>query len=951
MIRHSIKSCSVSSVAIACTLAVVLSACPGLITAQETSVKFSSDQIDFFETKIRPLFSSHCLECHGAVKSESGLRLDSRSAILKGGSSGPAAVSGLPGKSLMIEAVNHTGDYDMPPNKKLSDSEISDMNRWVKMGLPWPSKTTISKRTMPELRVEHRQNHWAFQKIEKPTIKPRGDSKPESSPVDQLITAKLQTIRLAQSPRADRRTLIRRATFDLIGLPPTFEEVQDFVNDESPDAYEKLIDRLLESPHYGERWARHWLDVARYSDTSGYKADAANNRFPFAFTYRDYVIDAFNKDLPYDQFIRQQLAADHLEIPEDNKTLAALGFITVGRQYTNKIDTYDDQVDVVTRGLMGLTVSCARCHDHKYDAIPTEDYYSLFSVFSNNSVPDELPILGDENEQAKFADFFRKLDEKKNELESFNDAKLKEIRKHVRSHFHDYIARVMLLQPHAPEQLKLLGEQPFIKLEFANVRQEVLVRWRDYLAFRINESPKFIKPLTELVALPDQDFAANSKKLIDRWAANPDAVNRLLLQRLKANPPTHKIELAKICGDLLQEIYEFWESKGAIEPPIGQFNAPDQVAQKEIADVVFGKGSPVMLNRRRLPKYFNVLEKKEVVKFQSAIKAQDDNAPEGFARAMVLKDNPRLHEETVMIRGNEDIRGVQVPRRFVSLLTPSEERRVFKTKSGRLDLADKIASRDNPLTARVFVNRVWMHHFGNPLVDTPSDFGIRCEPPIQRELLDYLAFDFMENGWSIKHLHRRIMNSETYCQTSKSRSECSSVDPENRMLWRMNRRRLEFESLRDSMLAVSGNLDRKFYGKPIDLLGRPFANRRTIYGFIDRQDLQSLYRVFDFASPDQSAAKRVRTSVPQQSLFMMNSRFVLEQSQLLVNRIPDIENKTRQQRIKHLYRFVLQRDPDEDEMKLGEGFISSASEGEQQAGKWQRYAQALLMTNEFEFVD
>ncbi len=915
---------------------------------------FSNDQIEFFESKIRPLLVNQCLECHGESKSENNLRVDSRNAILAGGSNGPAAVVGEPENSLIVSAINHTGDYNMPPNKKLSDDQIADVANWVKMGLPWATDTTIANRSIAELRIEHRNNHWAFQPVVKPPLPNAKNSNADIQPIDRFVLAKLETKGLAPSPRADRRTLIRRATFDLTGLPPTFEEVEAFAADQSPDAYTKLINRLLESPHYGERWARHWLDVARYSDTSGYIADFANNRFPFAFTYRDYVIDAFNKDLPYDQFIRQQLAADHMEIPEDKKSLAALGFITVGRQYQSKIDTYDDQVDVVTRGLMGLTVSCARCHDHKYDAIPTEDYYSLFSVFSNNYVPDELPILGNANQQKKYAEFFKKLDERKNNLEAFRKAKLKEIKQHIRTHFHDYIARVILTRPHAPQQRKLLSEQPFIKLEFASVREAVLIKWRDYLAFRIGESPKFIKPVTELMALPDKDFAANAKKLIDRWVASPEEsqINKLLFERLKSNPPTHKIELAKTCADLFQEIFEYWESKGSINPPIAQFNAPDQIDRKEIADVVFGKGSPVMLNQRRLDNYLNVAEAKETRNLRSAIKAQDANAPEGFARAMVLADNEKLHEETVMIRGNENRRGAQVPRRFVSLLTPTEERPIFKTKSGRLDLANHIASTDNPLTARVLVNRVWMHHFSQPLVDTPSDFGIRCEPPLQLQLLDYLAADFMEHGWSIKHLHRRIMNSHAYCQTSFDRKECSSFDPENRLLWKMNRRRLEFEPLRDSILAVSGTLDRKLYGKPIELFTKPFTNRRTIYGFIDRQDLPNLFRVFDLASPDQSAAKRIRTSVPQQSLFMMNSKFIIENAARLTDQIQEFDTKSDQQRIRAIYRLILQRNPNEDELKIGTQFIHSAIETpESKIDKWQRYTHALLLTNEFEFID
>lgn len=379
-----------------------------LVTALQADEKVSAGELDFFENKIRPLLANHCLECHGPDKSESELRLDSRESILKGGASGdPGAIVGQPDSSLIIQAVRHAGDYDMPPNKKLSAQEITDLAVWIEAGMPWPKTTAISKATMPELIREHKQNHWAFQPIRRPTIPVAQAS--VGSQLDHFVHSKLRASKLSPSPRADRRTLIRRATFDLTGLPPTFEQVEAFVHDNDPNPYARLIDRLLDSPHYGERWARHWLDVARYADTSGYTFDNGDRRYPFAFTYRDYVIDAFNNDLPYDQFILEQLAADHLSIPDDNKTLAALGYITVGRKYISQDDTVDDQVDVVTRGLMGLTVSCARCHDHKYDAIPTQDYYSLYGVFANNYVPDELPLIGNPKQQAEFKSYFEKL--------------------------------------------------------------------------------------------------------------------------------------------------------------------------------------------------------------------------------------------------------------------------------------------------------------------------------------------------------------------------------------------------------------------------------------------------------------------------------------------------------------------------------------------------------------
>ena len=326
----------------------------GLADVGLADEEFSAEQIDFFENKIRPVLVANCLECHGAEKSESGLRLDSRKTILKGGDSGnPAAVTGKPEASLLLQSVRHAGDYDMPPNKKLSDDEIAALASWIEMGIPWPSESKIAQLPIEELIKQHRSSHWSFQPVVSPKIP--GLGKASKSPIDRLIEKRLAENKLKPSKRANAEILIRRAHFDLTGLPPTFQEVQKFVRDDDPDAYRKLIDRLLDSPHYGERWARHWLDVARYADTSGYKLDAADRNYPFAFTYRDYVIDAFNKDLPYDQFIREQIAADHLEVPDDNHTLAALGFITVGRLYLGRPETVDDQIDVVTRGCLLYT--------------------------------------------------------------------------------------------------------------------------------------------------------------------------------------------------------------------------------------------------------------------------------------------------------------------------------------------------------------------------------------------------------------------------------------------------------------------------------------------------------------------------------------------------------------------------------------------------------------------
>ncbi|MDA7911767.1 PSD1 and planctomycete cytochrome C domain-containing protein [bacterium] len=918
----------------------------GSIRAHADDV-FTSRQLDFFENRIRPLLVQHCIECHGPAKSENGLRLDSRSAILSGGDSGPAAIAGTPQRSLVIESVNHSGDYDMPPNKKLADQEIADLTQWVAMNLPWPNKNSELKELTPTEKIyDHRSHHWAFQPVISPPV-PHADQSTRTV-LDRLVLAKLESKKLDLSPRADRRTLIRRATFDLTGLPPTFEQVEQFTKDTSSQAYEKLINRLLASPAYGERWARHWLDVARYADTSGYTLDNQDNQYPFAFTYRDYVIDSLNNDLPYDEFIREQLAADYLEIPEDKKSLAALGFITVGRKYLARPDTIDDQVDVVTRGLMGLTVSCARCHDHKYDAIPTQDYYSLYGIFNNNVVPKELPLLGKPEQRMQFQAYFDSLKIQNERLEALRKKHYESRLKHIRNNFSDYIAHVI-----APRQADLIESQIFTKLTQAEVQSNIVKQWRSFFSKNRNE-PTVVKPTLALLGIPDDQFALKAKQQIDQWAksSNQQTVGEEYLQRLIAQPPQAKIELAHVIGQLFSETITKWVAAGSPQPKKGKFPSPEDGLSK----LVFAKNSPANFPPNELDHYLDPSAKIEIQTLNKEIEKLNANAPDGLARAMVIQDKNKINETRVMIRGNQHRHGDVAPRQFVAVLSPLKDGKIqrapFKNKSGRLELANKIASPSNPLTARVFVNRVWMHHFSKPLVSTPSDFGIRCAPPIQSELLDYLAAEFMKNNWSIKQLHKTIMVSDTYCQASQDRPQCADVDPENTLLWKMNRRRLEFESLRDSMLAVSQQLDSRMHGKPENLFGPTQSRRKTIYGGIDRQNLPGIYRVFDLPNPDQSAAKRIRTTVPQQSLFMINSPFVVAQADHLIK---DVVNNSDSQfeKIKQLYQTLFQREPTSLEIEVGAQYIQSAqlSHTPNNLAPLARYAQLLLCTNEFEFID
>jgi mono/diheme cytochrome c family protein len=743
-----------------------------LILATVASLTTMARADEFFESKVRPVLAENCFKCHGPEKQKGGLRLDSRAGLLKGADGEPVVVPGDPDKSPLIRAVRHDGETKMPPKAKLPAPAIDALTAWVKMGAPWPETAAAKTSSVAEARARH----WSFQPVRRPPLPAVRRPDWTKTALDSFVLARLEEQGLQPAPAADRRTLIRRASLDLTGLPPAPDEVEAFVNDPAPDAWEKVIDRLLASPRYGERWGRHWLDVARYADTKGYVFEE-ERRYPFAYTYRDYVIRAFNEDLPYDRFVVEQVAADKLPPGDDKGPLAAMGFLTLGRRFLNSApDIIDDRIDVVMRGLQGMTVGCARCHDHKFDPIPMRDYYSLYGVFASSLEPKDLPVLATPEPTPAYLAYEKELTALKQAVTDFEEKNKDELQKRNR-------------------------------------------KFRDEL--------------------------------------------RKLQRKVDALKVTHP-------------------------------GAPPQ--------------------------------------------------------AMVLVDAPQPVQPVVFLRGNPNNRGPAVPRQFLEVLS-GDARRPFSDGSGRLELARAIASRDNPLTARVMVNRVWLHHFGQGLVRTPGDFGLRGEPPTHPELLDYLAWYFMEEGWSVKKLHRLILLSATYQQGSEpSQPEARARDVDNRLLSHQNRQRLDFEALRDSLLWASGRLDLKAGGAPVEITTAPFAARRSVYGFIDRQNLPGLFRTFDLASPDSSTPQRHTTTVPQQALFLMNGPFVVEQARALAGR-PDVTARLApEERIAYLYRLLYGRPPGADEMALGKRFVETAA-AENALSPWEKYCQVLLLSNEFAFVD
>ncbi|MFO0950098.1 MAG: PSD1 and planctomycete cytochrome C domain-containing protein [Isosphaeraceae bacterium] len=931
---------------LACVPAVLLPA-----AARADGPKDAAAKAEFFETRVRPVLHDHCVSCHGAKTARGGLRLDSREMLMKGSEAGPVVTPGDPEASPLVEAVRRTGPVQMPPKKPLDPKAVADLTEWVRLGAPWPDAppaATAKPVSAPD-GSEAWRDHWAFRPVrDVPAPAVRNGKWPRTS-VDPFVLAAIEAKGLAPSPEADRRTLIRRVSADLIGLPPTPEEVEAFVNDRAPDAYERLVERLLASPHYGERWGRLWLDVARYSDTKGYVffEDAA---FPWAYSYRDYVVRALNDDVPYDRFVVEQVAADRLPTRPGEwpgRTLAALGFLSLGGRFMNNPhDIIDDRIDVVTRGLMGLTVACARCHDHKYDPVPSADYYALYGVFASTTEPDEPPLLDPPPNTPAYHSFEKELHSREAKLDAFIAGKRADLVTSAKSRVAEYLlaAQAARDRPNT-EQFMLLADGN-------DLNPTMLIRWQAYLErTRRGHHPVF-GPWHTMASWPAAEFPARVGSFCEELASRADParpVNPLIARALAESPPASLADAAKIYAKVLNgvepAVAEHLRREALNHAPPGPLPDP---ALEELRAVFHGPDAPPDLGPTTLSNLELLPDRPAQGKLQELEKAVEtwrSTGPGAPPRAMSLVDLPRPVAARVFLRGNPNTPGRPVDRRFLSALS-APDAKPFAGGSGRLDLARAIASPDNPLTARVLVNRVWLNHTGNALVNTPGDFGLRSDPPTNPGLLDHLAWTFThEDRWSLKALHRRVVLSAAYRQSSGERPDARKADPENALLWKMNRRRLDFEGLRDAILAVSGRLDRRVGGPPMDDVAAPAATRRTLYGKIDRLNLPGLYRTFDFPDPNATSPKRDATTVAPQALFLMNHPFALSASKALADR-PDVKTRTESsERLARLYQLAYGRDPTPDERSQALSFINDPE------GGWERFAGAVLMSNEFAFVD
>ena len=753
---------------------------------------------DLFEKRIRPILANRCYPCHGphAGSGQAGLRLDSLAGMLAGGRSGPAVVPGQGQRSLLIHAINHDTSLQMPPKEKLPLAEVNLLTKWVDEGAVWPNAESLPHRRADQERTgkadftEEERSHWAFQPVREPAV-PQGGR----TPIDAFVLRRLAEKRLHPAARADKRTLIRRATFDLHGLPPTPEEVEDFVRNDSEAAFERLVDRLLASPRYGERWGRHWLDVARYADSNGMDDNVVHGD---AWRYRDYVIRSFNRDKPYDRFVREQLAGDLLTEWGDAgraEGLIATGFLMLGPKMVGeddpvkqKLDFADEQLATTSRAFLALTVDCARCHDHKFDPISSADYYSMLGIFASTKTVLTYRVTSKLNATA---------------LDSADDDRsLSEIER--RFDYHD-------------------------------------------------------------------DFVTNYNR---------------------ATTPAQVVA----------------EQKRAV--------------------------------REALDDYFRV------------------------PKAMAVSEG-EVEDLPVMIRGSHLTPGVIAPRGFPRILNGIDQVRIGPDRSGRMDLADWLTRPDHTLVSRVMVNRIWKWHLGEGIVRTPSNFGTLGDRPSHPELLDWLARRFIESGWSVKSMHRRIMLSDAYQMSTARNAVALESDPENRLLWRANRRRLEAEAIRDALLATADRLDFAVGGKTLP--HRNFTNlnagaasrdpelyatnRRSVYLPVLRSALYEVFAAFDFASPSTSNGLRSSTLVAPQALFMMNAPLMDEASRGFANRL-DRESQGREaDRVRRAIRIAYSRPPDAGEVGEWQDFLERyrVASGSS-SGAWQAFCRVLLASNEFLYL-
>ncbi len=1025
------------------------------IAADDTDSRpVDADDIAFFENRVRPILVDACFECHGPTKQESGLRFDRREAFFRGGQSGPPVSAGDPDASLLIRAVRRQGDLRMPPPERLSGEAVRALEEWVRRGAPWPAPTEAPReeRAASEL--------WSLRPIVETDVPEVGDPRWSATEIDRFVYARLQSAGIAPVGLADRRTLLRRVTYDLTGLPPTPSDLEAFIADESPFAFERVVDRLLATNAYAEKWGRHWLDVVRYADTAGETADYPVRE---AYKYRNYVIESFASDKPYDRFVREQIAGDLLAKSSPRaryeELVTATGFVAISRRFGFDIQNYhhltiQDTIDTLGQAVLGLTLGCARCHDHKYDPVSAEDYYALYGIFSSTKysfpgseekqrpagfVPDVPPAEITTRERVH-AERIAQLEA---ELARLEGAGIESADALVKSGVPDRLAEAGQLERVARSPA-LAAIWPRLLRDRVDREQQLdgVAVWRRGAlpSVVVNSSDATVKipgtvPASRVAVHPADDAGAgiawwsplSGRVQIDGSVADAHNCGDGVEWRLDLVREDETTELAAGAvnpserqpfaagasgvltidvreGDLLQLAIQkkggigcdltlvelavreaggrarVWDLAGDfLDEPLRANPRDDRYGNVAVwnlfaADPSAGEDRPVASGDDVLFLLAIAAEDTGLVKSRMAelgkVRAKLDALKKAGPYELVygvVDGEP--HDAQFQKRGEKDRLGPRVPRRFLGALGGTPLSPEARKTSGRAELAEWLVGRENPLTARVIVNRVWQHHFGDGLVRTENDFGFRGARPTHPELLDHLALRFVEDGWSIKALHRRVLRSQVYRLASTYDAERARMDPANELLWRMPRRRLSAEEIRDTMLQLAGNLDRSVGGAhpfpDVSTWGftqhNPFraayaTTRRSVYLMTQRIRRHPFLALFDGPDPNASTPDRDATTVPTQSLFFMNSPFVHEQSRAFARRLINTATAT-EARISYAFLLALGREPEDDERAETEAFLRdytaavSATAAEREELVWAAVARTLLARNDFLFVD
>ena len=921
---------------------------------------------DFFENNIRPIFANNCSSCH--IESTSGgLKLDSRESMLKGGDLGPVLVPGDPDKSLFITAVRQTTKLKMPKGGKLTAQEVADLTHWVKMGAVWPKSapgTVFSPSLKTGVITDKQRAFWSFQPLKVVQVPEPKDSRWAKTAIDKLVLAKMQEAGIKPSVQADRRTLIRRATYDLTGLPPTPEEVDAFVKDKSPHAWESLIDRLLASPKYGERWGRHWLDVARYAEDDVRGLDPKGRGYmPFsgAYRYRDWVIKSFNQDMPYDEFLRLQIAGDKIPAKtkqEQEDYLTATSYLGAGpwvwdqaEPIQGRADERNERVDAVTRGTLGLTVACARCHNHKYDPITQKDYYALIGVFANSTYK-EYPTVSEAQAKA-YESNEAKLEKLQIDFREYTKTESRQLADALAHQTSSYMVAAWNVLGKPKKTVEEASSE-------AKLDPELLRRWVDYLTPGKPLQYDYLKDWQAMVAAEGgtedeaKELADSFQRLVLRVRQHDREVEEQNeIVRDKNDVPRHRVHDAKpsefetddqFCPGCALELKTIPVSEAKLYSDLFVTRSGDQETRFVPGVLVFVGWDLTSRLGAPLQAYIDAQQKE-----MGELKKKLD--PENYPYVHGMADKPEIHDVKLNVRGNPHSLGDTVPRRFLTVLT-SPTTKPYNDGSGRLELANDIVA--SPLSARVIVNRIWKWHFGSGIVNTPDNFGIVGEEPTNPELLEYLAHEFVTNGHSIKKMQREIMLSAVYQSSVEESPEAHEKDGANRLYSHFNRQRLDAEEIRDTMLFVAGDLDTKKTSGPSEDFSED-NTKPTVFCKVSRYRLNNYLQIFDFANPSFTSEQRFSSNVPLQQLYFMNNPFVYKQAGILAERVSS--EATDKERIVKLYKYVYQREPSVEELELGLKFLSTTPEkaGYAVAGEpitaWRQYARIMLSSNEFQFLD